>query len=414
MNTLPEEKIDTNEVANHYNYPLQGLELLAHRFLEKQGTKKTETNLRLFGKQLRDEIARLQLLLKTQAFALSQEKEIRMLIQRYNSSLTRLLDETLLKKELQNAVPKIADDFYNSYINALEAMIAFLHDYFPEHNSLEQRVPMVSLSKKRKEIVGRLDTIEQKILSHPEEMVAGELFKRLRRFAASGIPITFKIRYRDLRYKDELLRHLNEIRWKNEPEALLTPVEQMLIYLNYNSKAFIKLLIKKITQDIDHLIEPKEKLDTLLLYKKAFRQIRPKPGLVLNPGYHHLGTVLDGWFDEEIRYFEMKLKWSFTTQEDVTTLKKGDKKEEINQLRVLVKLSSDQTGLILRAADELRILVARSLSEVFKTIVPHLSTPHSENLSYKGMRTQSYVAEERDKAIAIEALERIIKKIKEY
>jgi len=37
-------------------------------------------------------------------------------------------------------------------------------------------------------------------------------------------------------------------------------------------------------------------------------------------------------------------------------------------------LSTDQTGLILRATDELRILVAKSMNEVFKTIVPLIYT----------------------------------------
>jgi len=54
------------------------------------------------------------------------------------------------------------------------------------------------------------------------------------------------------------------------------------------------------------------------------------------------------------------------------------------------------------------------MSQVFKTIVPNLSTPYKEDLSYDGMRSKSYVAEERDKQIAVETLERIIKKIKEY
>ncbi len=77
-------------------------------------------------------------------------------------------------------------------------------------------------------------------------------------------------------------------------------------------------------------------------------------------------------------------------------------------------LSTDQTGLILRAADELRILTAKSMSEVFKTIVPHLSTRYKKDLSYDGMRSKSYAAEESDKKIAIKTLQRIIKKIEEY
>lgn len=82
--------------------------------------------------------------------------------------------------------------------------------------------------------------------------------------------------------------------------------------------------------------------------------------------------------------------------------------------KVLCKLSTDQTALILRASDELKILISKSMNHLFKTIVPFLSTPNKINLSYNAMRGKAYVAEERDKEIAIETLERMIKQIKEY
>jgi hypothetical protein len=71
-------------------------------------------------------------------------------------------------------------------------------------------------------------------------------------------------------------------------------------------------------------------------------------------------------------------------------------------------------ALVLRAADELRIIMARSLNSVFKSIVPHLSTPYQENISYDSMRSKSYSAEQRDKEIAIQTLQQMINKIKEY
>jgi hypothetical protein len=82
--------------------------------------------------------------------------------------------------------------------------------------------------------------------------------------------------------------------------------------------------------------------------------------------------------------------------------------------KVLCKLSTDQTALILRASDELKILISKSMNHLFKTIVPFLSTPNKVDLSYNAMRSKAYVAEERDKEIAIETLERMIKQIKEY
>jgi hypothetical protein len=82
--------------------------------------------------------------------------------------------------------------------------------------------------------------------------------------------------------------------------------------------------------------------------------------------------------------------------------------------KVLCKLSTDQTALILRASDELKILISKSMNHLFKTIVPFLSTPNKADLSYNAMRSKAYSAEERDKEIAIETLERMIKQIKEY
>ncbi|HSV10119.1 MAG TPA: hypothetical protein VLI68_05080, partial [Hanamia sp.] len=76
--------------------------------------------------------------------------------------------------------------------------------------------------------------------------------------------------------------------------------------------------------------------------------------------------------------------------------------------------STDQIGIFLRAFDELKVLQARSMNEVFKTIVPHLSTPYKEELSYDSVRSKSYVAEERDKKIVIETLQQVIETIKRY
>ena len=71
-------------------------------------------------------------------------------------------------------------------------------------------------------------------------------------------------------------------------------------------------------------------------------------------------------------------------------------------------------ALILRATDDLRIIQAKSLNEVFRTIAPYLSTPYKEDISHGAMRSKAYSPEERDRQIAIETLERIIEKIKEY
>lgn len=80
--------------------------------------------------------------------------------------------------------------------------------------------------------------------------------------------------------------------------------------------------------------------------------------------------------------------------------------------KINFSLSTDQLGLILRAAQENEIIVARLLNSVFKSIVPHLSTSSQENLSPDSMRSKSYSAELRD--MVIKTLQEIIASVKEF
>jgi hypothetical protein len=54
------------------------------------------------------------------------------------------------------------------------------------------------------------------------------------------------------------------------------------------------------------------------------------------------------------------------------------------------------------------------MNAVFKFIIPYLSTPHKENLSAAAVRSKAYNPEEADRDAAVDALQRIIKKIQGY
>jgi hypothetical protein len=82
--------------------------------------------------------------------------------------------------------------------------------------------------------------------------------------------------------------------------------------------------------------------------------------------------------------------------------------------KVLCRLSVDQVAIILKAADETRLLVSRSFSLVLRRIVPFLSTERLENFSWKSARSSTYKIEATDKETAIGALEMLIRKIREY
>lgn len=82
--------------------------------------------------------------------------------------------------------------------------------------------------------------------------------------------------------------------------------------------------------------------------------------------------------------------------------------------KILCKLSADQIGVILKAADDTKLLLASSLSVVFRTIIPFISTDKIKNLSWDSMRKGTYHIEQMDKEVAIATLEKLILKIREY
>ena len=200
----------------------------------------------------------------------------------------------------------------------------------------------------------------------------------------------------------------------NGGNDVFTQVDKLLIYLNYNSKTYIDQLTQRITTVLESCEDITEKIERLHYYQKAFKQQHRKPGFKLNPGYHDLKAIMDDWFELEIRYLERLVQFSIVSLPKPMVSQKlnATAPKEINKVRCM--LTTDQLGLILRGADEARILVAKSMNQVFRTLVPHLSTPFKENLSYDAMRSKSYIAEDRDKDIAIQALEKIIRKIKGY
>ncbi|MFI2744094.1 hypothetical protein ACG2LH_15265 [Zhouia sp. PK063] len=89
-------------------------------------------------------------------------------------------------------------------------------------------------------------------------------------------------------------------------------------------------------------------------------------------------------------------------------------KKQRSSQKVRCNLSTDQAALILRAADESRLLQSKSLRHVFHTITPFLATPTKENLSSDAMRVSAYKAEEKDKDIVVRELQRLIEKVKSY
>jgi hypothetical protein len=88
--------------------------------------------------------------------------------------------------------------------------------------------------------------------------------------------------------------------------------------------------------------------------------------------------------------------------------------ENENIPKLICRLSVDQLAIIFRAADDVKLIVASSISIIFRRIVPFLATEKRTKISWNSMRKSTYQMEQSDKDIAIAILEKLIDRIKGY
>lgn len=362
--------------------------------------------------KIENEKNRVKRVLKDMAFSLGDEGKVKLLIKQYHSSLTILLDQAM--ENYIKCPGKIValKELTHDLVTCIEELIAFIERRFLDYLSPDEHISMAYFLVAIKDLNEKLDKLKVDLKrKKPDNGIIDVILQVLYSFMeypGNEHACVFK----EISYIKELcyeLEHLPE--FKNE-KGVYTSLDQLLVYMNFNSKLYVDNFIHRITEKENGCENIAEKVKMLLFNLKEFNQMHRKPGVILNPRYMDLKDVLDNWFRQEILYLKRKSKLPIYSDDNSNGGIKqsgGGTKD-----KVLCRLSTDQLGVILRAADELNILVAKSMSVVFKGIVPFLSTPYRKNLSYDAVRSKSYAAETKDKEIAIETLKTMIDKIREY
>lgn len=357
-----------------------------------------------------------QAILKQHIFGSTKEKQIELLLKQYHSSLVILLDQALENHRYVPHQKPGLKKLTNELIQCLDELLSFIEVRYSRYLSMEERVPVTYLKTIKLELNGRLERIKCKLIKSHYNDLGKIVLENLifSSYQSKEFPITFQV----VIYKKDLLNELERLKTDENDAYEETDLNALLIYMNFNSKAYVNYISQRIKASINQCVTLSDKLDKLFFHRKEFNQMRRKPGVVLNTHLADLKTEVNNWFEQEINYLKSKMAFSLVQDLGVkygSLSINGQSSKSPKQVhKLLCALSVDQLALILKAADDSRIIISKSLNLIFKRIVPFLSTGHQEDISYDSMRSKSYVAEERDKDIAIQALEKMIGKIREY
>lgn len=351
---------------------------------------------------------KVQSTIKSTVFSMHDDQKIKSLIKKYHSSLIELLDQAL-KDQAAIRIIRLRQ-VLDTIVSSIDELLHLIERRFKSYLSLEERVPATYLALIDKDLIKKMSIISKKFQDHQSfQPVFGVLMQELESFLRHSSNY-HSCTFQEMFYVRDLCRELEGLESANGP-GIYTSLDKLLICVNFNSSSYIENLIHRIETHINNFEQTRERIERLLFCQKLFRQLHRRPDIIFNAKDAGVYELVDNWFSQELFYLEKQSHFPINSpKSEVPNLITKNKEKQ----KIVAHLSVDQMALILRAADDLRIIVARSLNSVFKSIVPHLSTPNQKNISYDSMRSKSYSAESRDKEVVIDMLRQMINKINEY
>lgn len=372
--------------------------------------KLTEIEIRIIEDDIIHEFQKIESSLM-EVFSLKKENKIHIIIDHYHQELITLVNQIYKNRSFFPAENKLLNHAYHTMISCLDELISFIEIRFSVYVSLNKKVPITYLIVSKEELRLKMESLRIRLLQIvPIKEYAELVINTIDYFIntpAEDLSITFK----EVLYMKELVSKLEILDDPVNPKCVYTALTEMLVSLNFNNKIFINFFTRKVKEQILPIPSLEEQHEQLAFKRKEFQQMHEQPGVCFDPLYPGLKVEVDRWFKHEISYVEEKMKLAkinFMNQPKIDGIQKADK------FKILCTISGDQIGLLLRALDQNRVIIATSLTSVFRNIVPYLSTKDRIELSPESTRSKSYESTEKDKLATIDMLEKLIMTIKDF
>lgn len=358
--------------------------------------------------KLREEAQQLKLELQTQYFKQKQEPQSALLIGKHHEAIIVLINKAYEYKHHALTIKAGLKHIIDITIDTLQEVLKYFQLHYSKYLTPEQHVPITDLIIIRDQIQGKKELLKENLQIAGNGVEVTAIVMEVLDLFIERIEKHLPITAREVKYHLSIIRDIEEHKGQQTAITNCPSLHELLVYWNLNSKSCIRYF----TIGLDNIIKSNEtvegQLEFMRFQMKNITQLPQIPDFIYDPNYPSLKEYFTDYLDNEIIYLENK-KVGF-----VPTAEYEAKHEQRKTLfNVKCTLSGDQIGLILRAGKETGIFDG-SLNAVFKTIVPHLSTMQKDELSWKSMRGNSYNAEERDKQMAIAALDQMKEQIRSF
>lgn len=388
---------------NHY--ALQWLDLLSRvKFDSSRGHTISEEQLNKLLAKITAETDQVKLTILERVFSLEKERAISTLIRQYHSALLSLYEEASLSLSKSNQAH--ATVFYAALQRALYDLLLFIELRFTSHLNDRQSIPG-SYFKAVCEALGvRVEVIRSKLKKQlKDERLFSTLFSVLDSFQSAEDPGA-RHSIKSFIYKRELLGELEFLLDKTTTtEILEQQIRDVLVFYNFNTADFVTYLTERKDAIVVSLADNSAKINYLKEREDRLLQIGRKGDYKLIDNRNSIDDSLYSWFKRK------RDELLGSVRDGASSLAK--RTGFGNMFKIACSLSVDQIAILLLAAFDTGVFIARSLSEIFKGLAPFISSKQKKDISWDSMRSKTYAVEERDKDAVIQVLKDMIARIEE-
>nr|WP_121269877.1 hypothetical protein [Pedobacter schmidteae] len=382
------------------NYPYQMFaELISYDVNpEKLDSALTPNQVTNYFKTIENEKINVEKKINEIIYKIKKKDHVSSTVKKLHDGLVVLIDKTYVNTTHVDAGKTNTRAVNEKLLEVKQELISKIKNDFPHYVGENVRIPVTELIEIRDDLQRKIPVLEKKLSEAKNDERLCEIVISIFKIFIRKIDDKAPIYEKELNYH---LRVAKNIEFDSDYvaiDATCPSLHELLIHWNLNSVGCVKYFSAGMQQRIDALTTLEGKLEFVEANLKKLHSI-PQIEERYDERYEGFKEHFDGILVREKALLERKIAGFKPISETV--------KDSSSKLKVMVMMSIDQISLVLRAMTMIGVIKAKSLSIVYKMLMPFLSTEAKENLSWVSAKNKSYTGEERDKRITIEILESI-------
>jgi hypothetical protein len=302
------------------------------------------------------------------------ENQRRQIVQIHQVLVTRLMNKiSALSLPNSTSGPSVFDALNNLLGETLNFMEELMGRYFDRN----EKVPTHHFQIAQNTLKSQLKNLEGAVMQQDnmDLFLKETLRKRLNAVLNDGHHV---LTYAEISCFTELLSELLSVVQFGSTDN----IRELLYYLNYNEETFIAYEYQRLRQLITHLESPKHKAAVLRLEQKKINQWPVKLSCFFSSIMPSLREQVNGWIDEEVKFFESGYSSQVAENGNVESDNKIQTSLSVAKLAVIIRL------LVID-----KIIINRTIAPMLRIAAKVFTTLQRDEISFVSLEAKYHAPE---------------------